>query len=485
VTVVRRVRIYDTMSREVRLFAPIAPPRVGMFVCGLTPQSEAHIGHGRTSVVFDVVARALRRWGYRVLYIQNVTNLDDRVIARAAETGADPLDLSEQNFVAYRLAMDELGVRSVNAYPFATDYIPEIVDQIQRLLDRGYAYAADGSVYFDVAKFPDYGKLSGQRREEQRPGTRVAVDAKKRAPEDFALWKAATPGEPSWETPWGPGRPGWHIEDTAIAGRLLGDRYDLHGGGVELKFPHHEAEIAQAEASSGQTPFVNYWMHAGLVMMKGEKMSKSLGNVAPLSSTLKRFGADVLRFYYLNAHYRSPIEFEEGTSLQVATEALDRLAQPYRRVATLLAEEGLARAGRELPEDLENRAESAVQRMEEALANDFNTREAIAALFGWAAALSAHSERLEAYSGSALSTLGSPYRWAAEMLGLFERVEADRAPANVGALVQTVLSARERARARGDFAESDRIRDELAAAGIHVEDAAGGTRWDIRRRRGR
>jgi cysteinyl-tRNA synthetase len=419
-----------------------------------------------------------------VFHVQNVTNLDDKVIARAAETGVDPLALSEQNFLAYRLALEELGVRSVNAYPFATDYIPEIVDQVRTLLDRGFAYVAGGSVYFEVAKFDGYGKLSGQRREEQRPGTRVAPDPNKRAPEDFALWKAATPGEPSWDAPWGPGRPGWHIEDTAISVRLLGNRYDLHGGGVELKFPHHEAEIAQAEAATGESPFVNYWMHAGLLMMKGEKMSKSLGNVAPLSTTLKRFGPDVLRFYCLNAHYRSSIEFEEGKSLEEATEAFDRLAQPYRQLAQGLAGEGLARAGRELPDELEDKAQRAVEAMDEALANDFNTREAIAELFRWSTQLTQMpSQQLDALSGSALAQLGAPYRWAAETLGLFERVEASRAPANVGALVDVILATRERARARGDFAEADRIRDELGSAGVHVEDTSAGSRWELRRRR--
>ena len=226
----RRFRVYDSATRSVRLFVPITPPRVGLFVCGLTPYADSHIGHGRTFVTFDVVARALRRWGYRVFYVQNVTNLDDRLITRAAEEGVDPLQLAERHFANYRASMDRLGVRSVDLYPFATDYLPEILAQTRRLLELGYAYAAQGSVYFDVGKFADYGKLSGQRREEQRSGVRVELDPLKRAPEDFAIWKAATPGEPSWEAPWGPGRPGWHIEDTAITGRLLGPATTSTGG---------------------------------------------------------------------------------------------------------------------------------------------------------------------------------------------------------------------------------------------------------------
>ena len=242
----RRVQLYDTLAREVRLFAPITPPKVGLFVCGLTPYAEAHVGHARTMVTFDVLARALRAWGYRVFSIQNVTNLDDRLIARGGQEGVDPLVLADRHFRSWLGAAEELAIRSVNYYPYATDYLPEILAQIGQLVDGGFAYASRGSVYFDVAKAPGYGALSGQKVDQLRAGARVEVDRDKRSAEDFVLWKAASPGEPSWESPWGPGRPGWHIEDTAITVRLLGPRYDIHGGGVDLKFPHHEAEIAQA-----------------------------------------------------------------------------------------------------------------------------------------------------------------------------------------------------------------------------------------------
>jgi len=247
----RRFTVYDSRTRETRVFAPIAPPRVGLYVCGLTPYAPAHIGHGRTFVFFDIVARALRRWGYRLFYVQNVTNLDDRLIARAAEEGVEPLALAEQHFAEYRSAMEALGVRSVDYYPFATDYVPEILAQIGKLVEKGNAYVADdGSVYFSVAKFAEYGKLSGQRVEALKPGARLELDTRKRAPEDFVIWKATTPGEPSWESPWGPGRPGWHVEDTAMILRLLGERCDLHGAGLDLIFPHHEAEVALAEATT-------------------------------------------------------------------------------------------------------------------------------------------------------------------------------------------------------------------------------------------
>ncbi|MCI4330656.1 MAG: cysteine--tRNA ligase [Thermoplasmata archaeon] len=477
----RRIQIYDTLSRESRLFVPITPPKVGLFVCGLTPYDEAHIGHGRTFVTFDVVARALRRWGYRVFYVQNVTNLDDRLIQRGGAEGTDPLLLAERHFAAWTGSMERLGVRSVNYYPFATDYVPEIVAQIQKLVEGSFAYPASGSVYYDVARFPAYGRLSGQKTEAQRPGTRVTPEAGKRAPEDFVLWKAATPGEPWWESPWGPGRPGWHIEDTAITVRLLGARYDLHGGGLDLKFPHHEAEIAQAEAATGESPLVNFWMHAGMLNLRGEKMSKSLGNVVRLAATIDEAGPEVLRFFYLNAHYRSPLDFVEGKSLPEAGEAFERWSAPYRRLTALLTRDGPDREGAELPESTVAEADDLVSRLDEVMANDFNTREAIALLFGWVRTLSVLPQPFETLSGTAMETLLSPYRWSEQVLGLPLIATGAGPSEELAASVRVALEARRRARERNDFAEADRIRDELKAAGIHVEDRGGTTHWELRR----
>jgi cysteinyl-tRNA synthetase len=476
---VRRFTVYDSLTREVRTFAPINPPRVGMFVCGLTPYAEAHVGHGRFALVFDVVARALRRWGYRVFYVQNVTNLDDRLIARAAEEGEDPLVLADRHATSWRHLMERMEVRSVNYYPYATDYVPEILAQVRTLIDKGYAYVADdGSVYYSVAKFAEYGKLSGQKVEALRPGARLEVDERKRAPEDFVIWKAATPGEPSWESPWGPGRPGWHIEDTAMTGRLLGTRYDLHGAGLDLIFPHHEAEIALAEAASGEAPFVNYWMHNGLLTMGGEKMSKSIGNVSALEDALDRYGAMVLRFFYLNAHYRSPLDFDPAHTLDEAKEAYSRLALPAERIGEIRERRGEDFPGGELPEDLADAAEQLLEKLDAALSNDFNTREAIALLFGWTRRLSEDLSRLESYSSEALEELLGPYRWGEEVLGLFVRPPGSRMGA-WEAVVPLLIEARARARSRGDFAEADRIRDALTAKGIRLEDGAAGTRWEF------
>ncbi len=473
----RRFSVYDSRTRASRVFAPLHPPRVGLYVCGLTPYAPAHIGHGRTFVIFDVVARALRRWGYRVFYVQNVTNLDDKLIARAAQEGIDPLALAERHYLGYALAMERLGVRSVNYYPFATDFVPEIVDQIGRLVAAERAYAApDGSVYFSVAKFPDYGRLSGQRVEALRPGARVEVEKGKRAPEDFAIWKGATPGEPSWPSPWGPGRPGWHVEDTAMTLRLLGDQYDLHGGGLDLIFPHHEAEIALAESTTGHAPLVGYWMHAGMLELAGEKMSKSIGNIVALDAAIASVGPGALRLYYLNAHYRSPIAFDPAKSLPEAREAYARLAQPLERIEAIVERDGSDRPGADLPADLVREAGELPEKLDAALSDDFNTREAIALLFGWARRLAEVSGSLEGLAGAGLLELRAPYDWAREVLGLFER---GRNPPEEGwaRIVPVAIAARARARARGDFAEADRIRTELAAAGIELEDEGTGTRW--------
>ncbi|MCI4325410.1 MAG: cysteine--tRNA ligase [Thermoplasmata archaeon] len=475
----RRFELYDTLSRETRMFVPITPPKVGLFVCGLTPYSDAHIGHAKGPVTFDVVARALRRWGYRVFSVQNVTNLDDRLIARGGESGTDPMALADRHMAVWYGDMARLGIRSVNYYPHATDYIPEILAQIQQLVDRGFAYEARGSVYYDIAKFPRYGALSGQKLDALRPGARVDPEPGKRSPGDFVLWKAATPGEPNWESPWGPGRPGWHIEDTAITVRLFGPRYDIHGGGADLKFPHHEAEIAQAEAATGESPLVNFWMHVGLLTLKGEKMSKSLGNVVGLSESIDTFSPQVVRFYYLNAHYRSPLDFVPGRSLEEAAEAYRALDSVAVRLRAARTAAGPDREGEELSPELESSAVSTVEELDELLSHDFNTRETIALLFRWTKTLTELLPKLDGLSTTALDTLLGPHDWAGEVLGLLGASESSAGDGTLSGVIRLALDARARARARSDFTEADRIRDELIAAGVRVEDDGSSTRWRL------
>ena len=475
----RRFTVFDTLTRESRLFVPLTPPKVGLFVCGLTPYADAHIGHAKTAITFDLVTRALRYWGYRVFYVQNVTNIDDRLIARGAEEGVDPLLLADRHFLAWRIAMARLGATNVNYYPHATDYVPEIIAQVSRLVERGYAYASMGSVYFDVAKFPNYGRLSGQRTETARPGSRIEPEPGKRAPEDFVLWKAATPGEPTWESPWGPGRPGWHIEDTAITVRLLGPRYDIHGGGLDLKFPHHEAEIAQAEAATGESPLVNYWMHAGLLTLSGEKMSKSIGNIVGLNESLDRYGPMALRFFYLNAHYRSPLDYVPGKSLEEAHEAYERLVGPFRRLAREIELAGLERPGLELPDEVAQSASDVLASMDDALADDFNSRESLARLFTYGRTVSEWTPRLSTLSSTALVQLAGPYRWAEEVLGIGLDTVDSGVLSRLGPVIEAALEARTRARERGDYAESDRIRSALLTAGVVVEDQGARSTWRL------
>src|SRR5881398_3400210 len=280
------LRVYNTLSRKKEAFVPLHGKRVSMFVCGITPQDQTHLGHAKTYVAFDVIARYLRSKGYHVFYLQNVTDIEDRIIAKMKSTRRAWDDIVAQYFAEFRDVMERLQCTSVDVYAFATDYIDEIVEQIQGLIRKGHAYVAeDKSVYFDTTTFSGWGKLSGQKVEELRPGARIEIEERKRHPADFVLWRAQKPGEPAWDSPSGPGRPGWHIEDTAITIRHFGAQYDLHGGGTELAFPHHEAEIAQAESFTGVTPFVRYWMHGGMVMVSGAEMHKSLGNFWPARST--------------------------------------------------------------------------------------------------------------------------------------------------------------------------------------------------------
>src|SRR5438094_354238 len=304
------LRVYNTLSRKKEASVPLHGKRVSMFVCGITPQDQTHLGHAKTYVAFDVIARYLRSKGFHVFYLQNVTDIEDRIIAKMKSTGRPWDEIVAQYFAEFRDVMERLHCTSVDLYAFATDYMDEIVEQIQGLIKKGHAYIAeDQSVYFDTTTFSGWGKLSGQKVEELRPGARIEIEERKRHPADFVLWRAQKPGEPAWDSPWGPGRPGWHIEDTAITIRHFGAQYDLHGGGTELTFPHHEAEIAQAESFTGVTPFVRYWMHGGMVMVSGAEMHKSLGNFWPVLAALERYEPEVLRFFLINVQYRGPIDF--------------------------------------------------------------------------------------------------------------------------------------------------------------------------------
>ncbi|MFN3594538.1 MAG: cysteine--tRNA ligase [Thiobacillaceae bacterium] len=450
--------VYNSLTRRKEAFTPIVPGQVRMYVCGMTVYDYCHLGHARVLVVFDMIARWLRASGYQVTYVRNITDIDDKIIRRAQENGEPYTALTERFIEAMHEDERALNVLPPDHEPRATEYVGRMLDMIQALIDRGHAYPADnGDVYYAVRSFPAYGQLSGKSLEELIAGERVEVDPHKRDPLDFVLWKAAKPGEPAWPSPWGPGRPGWHIECSAMGSHLLGPHFDIHGGGQDLQFPHHENEIAQSEGAHG-CKFVNYWLHNGFVRVDDEKMSKSLGNFFTIREVLARYDAEVVRFFILRAHYRSPLNYSDQ-HLDDARAALTRL---YTALRGLNPETAPIDWKADYP-----------ARFKAAMDDDFNTPEAIAVLFELAAELNrtrspALAGELKALGG----VLGLLGRAPEEFLQSGQTV-ADYPPERIEALIQERLAAR---KAR-DFQRADAIRAELKAAGILLEDTPQGTTW--------
>ncbi len=451
------LHISNSLTRTKEAFVPLIPGQIRMYVCGMTVYDLCHLGHARVFIVFDMVTRWLRASGYQVEYVRNITDIDDKIIRRAQENGETPAALTER-FIA-EMHEDEraLGVLPPDHEPRATAYVAQMLTLIAQLEKNGLAYPApNGDVYYSVRGFARYGRLSGKSLDELRAGERVEIDTHKRDPMDFVLWKAAKPGEPAWESPWGPGRPGWHIECSAMSADLLGNHFDIHGGGQDLQFPHHENEIAQSEGAHGCT-FVNYWMHNGFVRVDNEKMSKSLGNFFTIREVLKKYDAEVVRFFILRAHYRSPLNYSDA-HLDDAKSALARLYTALKNAPVTDATPDWT-----LPEAVRFRA---------AMDDDFNTAEAIAVLFD----LASEANRGHAAAAQVLRSLGG-------VLGLLQRDSADFLQAGVAgggmgeAEIESLIAARLAARKDKNFAESDRIRDALTAAGIVLEDGAGGTTW--------
>lgn len=376
------LKIYNTLTRKKGDFQPLQPGKVGMYVCGMTVYDMCHLGHARSAVLFDVIYRYLMHRGYDVTFVRNFTDVDDKIINRAKELGEEWKSLAERFIGEFYVDMDALGILRPTFEPRATEYIGEMQSLIERLVSSGHVYEANGDVMFSVNSFAGYGKLSGKRIDELISGARVEVDEKKRNPLDFALWKAAKPGEPFWESPWGPGRPGWHIECSAMSLRLLGEQFDIHGGGADLAFPHHENEMAQSEAATGKH-FAKYWIHNGFVNISSEKMSKSLGNVLNIRDILKSVHPEALRLFLISSHYRSPLDYNQS-SIKESASALERL---YAAMAAV--DEVSKRAGTsdQLPEELANINDRFMQAMDD----DFNTPRALAILFGVARAINRYS----------------------------------------------------------------------------------------------
>ena len=454
------LRIYDTRRRGKQPFAPARPGRVGIYVCGMTVQDRPHVGHMRAVVVHDTVRRYLEHLGFEVVFVTNFTDVDDKIIARAAEEGVSYQEVAQRNIDAYFRVADALGVRRATVYPRATEHIPEIQALIHRLIQAGYAYAAGGDVYYDVRRRADYGKLSGRDVDELRSGARIEPGEDKRDPLDFTLWKGAKPGEPAWDSPWGPGRPGWHIECSAMAMKHLGETVDLHGGGQDLVFPHHENEIAQSEAATG-SDFVNFWMHNGMVNLGGQKMSKSEKRFFLMEDLLRTIPPEEIRFFLLATHYRSPIEFSEERLAEAHT-AFERLRQPVERFG------GFAEGPAEPPAD--PALVAARDGFHEAMQDDYNTARAMGHLFDLARAVNRLGEAGDAPGAQAGARL---LRELGGLLGLLEQGPREQEwPADVLQLV----AEREEARKRKDWGRSDALRADLLARGALVEDSPAGPR---------
>jgi len=462
------LRIYDTLTREKREFVPVRSGHAGMYVCGMTVQDKPHVGHIRASLSGDLMRRYLLHRGLEVDYVYNFTDVDDKIIERATREGIGFSDVSERNIEAYLRYADLHNVMRATHYPRATRHIAEILELIGVLIEKGFAYAAAGDVYFEVRKDPSYGKLSGRNVDDMRSGARIEVGEAKRDPLDFALWKGAKPGEPAWESPWGPGRPGWHIECSAMSMKYLGEHFDIHGGGQDLIFPHHENEIAQSESATGR-PFANFWTENGMVNLSGEKMSKSTGNLFFIEDIASRVDPEVVRYYLLSTHYRSPIEFSE--------ERLNEAAVGYQRLRGVLerAEAWATVAGATPGGELGQAVAEADRLFHEAMDDDFNSAKAIGHLFD----LSRQVNRaLDDGQGPEARAAARELLRLGSIIGLFWN--APRTEERWDPEVLALVDAREQARKTRDWARSDALRSQLAEHGVTVEDGPAGPK--LRRR---
>jgi len=496
------LRLYDSLRRQKVPFEPLEPGKVSMYVCGPTPYAPAHIGHAYSAAAFDTIRRALKFLGYEVKFVRNITDVEDKIFAAAAKTGREWHELAEHYAVEHRREMGMFGVQLPDVEPYVSTTIDAIVALVERLVERGKAYVVDGDVYYEVKSFPAYGALSRQSPDELRAGARVEVDERKRAPADFALWKAAKPGEPSWDSPWGKGRPGWHIECSAMCVAHLGETFDLHGGGRDLIFPHHENEIAQSQGAYGEGTFARYWLHNGFLTFEGEKMSRSEGNVFGCQAIADAAGAEAVRYFFSSHHYRAPVEFEyevterdaEGrvkelrfTSLESADRRLSYFYETLDRIDAFVAT-GDGGDGAVLPD-----AEKLVASATEALADDFNTPVVVASLYD-AAKLA--NKLLDSGKGMdkqvrrrTIARLGGDLRRVGGAMGILEQApkaylaaRRERLVAKRGidvARVEDLIARRTDARKAKDFTQADALRAELDGLGIEVLDTPAGTDWRV------
>ncbi len=461
------IKIYNTLTRAKEPFETIEPNRVRMYVCGPTVYDKAHVGHAMSVLVFDIIRRYLEYRGYEVQQVMNYTDVDDKIIMKANELNEDPLELAERYIQEFREHLDDLNILPATVYPRATEEINHIIQMVQKLIDKGYAYQTDGDVYFFVSSDQDYGKLSGRKLEDMQSGSRIGIDQRKETPMDFALWKASKPGEPSWESPWGPGRPGWHIECSAMCLHHLGEQIDIHGGGNDLVFPHHENEIAQTESLTGK-PFARYWVHNGMLQLAGEKMSKSLGNLITIDEFLSHHEADALRLLILNSSYRSPLTFSEE-AVGHAERALERLRSALRSA--------YPDASRNQPYDmLVQQMEITKENFIKAMDDDFNSAGALGHLFDLVRTIN-QARDLE-LTDEGLKPAQSLLIELTQVVGLQIDRQLESAGEEVDPFIELLVDIRNELRNQKQWVLSDQIRERLSELKVVLEDSKSGTTWN-------
>lgn len=461
------LRVYNTLTREKSTFETLEKGKVRMYVCGPTVYDSAHVGHAMSALVFDVVRRYLTYLGYDVQYVMNFTDVDDKIIDRAEHLGVDPFQLAQKYISEFEQNLKDLNILPATIHPRATDEIDQIIEMVAGLLEKGVAYEVDGDVYFRVESDKNYGKLSGRKLAEMNAGSRIRVDERKENPMDFAVWKSAKQGEPAWDSPWGPGRPGWHIECSAMNLNHLGSQIDIHGGGNDLIFPHHENEIAQTEAITGK-PFARYWMHNGMLQLKGTKMSKSLGNLIPINEFIQAHPGDVMRLIVISSHYRSPLTFNDEV-IEANERALERLLSAKRPSLPTAAG-----APAEILSELENQENVTKNGFIEAMNDDFNTAGAMGHIFDLVRTI--NQARAERATDEQLSSAQEIFNELTGVLGL-ELKEHGVSDSNADAFIDLLLELRQELRQQKNYALSDRIRDELTKLGVAIEDSPQGSSW--------
>jgi len=461
------LRVYNTLTRKKTEFETIEEGKVRMYVCGPTVYDSAHVGHAMSALVFDVIRRYLLFLGYDVQYVMNFTDVDDKIIARANRLGVEPIELAEKYINEFKKDLEALNIMPATKYPRATNEIDKIIEMVSHLVDDGAAYEVDGDVFFRVDKAKNYGKLSGRKLEEMNAGSRIRVDERKENPMDFAVWKSAKSGEPAWESPWGPGRPGWHIECSAMNLHHLGQQIDIHGGGNDLIFPHHENEIAQTEAITGK-PFARYWMHNGMLQLKGEKMSKSIGNLIPIKTFTKDHTGDVMRLLVISSIYRSPLTFNDEV-IEANERALDRLLSAKR--PAMPEAKG---APKNILDDLTQQTESTQQGFIDNMDDDFNTAGALGLIFDLVRMI--NQARSNGATDPELAGAQQTFNELTAVLGL-QLSGKDIGTSKADAFIALLLELRQELRQQKNYALSDRIRDELAALDVVIEDTPGGSSW--------